>query len=167
MALGTGELPSEEELQAKLRPGDAFLHFGYYRRPRACYERCREAGAEVAFESIATGGAALSELSADTGEVTRAVPEEGWGADEPEPTVSIDCRFPLGDGVVSVQVIPSALHVLGRISPIFSPFFPVFSPFPPSCPQDSGNRHQDPENGPQRSKNGGQKQPFGYHYCAE
>ena len=102
MALGTGELPSEEELQAKLSPGDAFLHFGYYRRPRACYERCREAGAEVAFESIATGGAALSELSADTGEVTRAVPEEGWGADEPEPTVSIDCRFPLGDGVVSV-----------------------------------------------------------------
>ena len=98
-----GELPSEEELQTKLRAGNAFLHFGYYRRPRACYERCREAGVEVAFESIATGGAALSELSADTGEVTRAVPEEGWGADEPEPTVSIDCRFPLGDGVVSVQ----------------------------------------------------------------
>ena len=27
------------------------------------------------------------------------------------------------------QVIPTPLHVLGRISPIFSPFFPVFSRF--------------------------------------
>ena len=34
---------------------------------------------------------------------------------------------------------------LGRISPIFSPFFLVFSPFPPSCRQDSRNRHQDSE----------------------
>ena len=31
-----------------------------------------------------------------------------------------------------VQVIPTPLHVLGRISPIFSPFFPVFCAFSPS-----------------------------------
>ena len=30
------------------------------------------------------------------------------------------------------QVIPTPLHVLGRISPIFSPFFPVFCAFSPS-----------------------------------
>ena len=32
----------------------------------------------------------------------------------------------------SGQVIPTPLHVLGRISPIFSPFFPVFCAFSPS-----------------------------------
>ena len=32
----------------------------------------------------------------------------------------------------SSQVIPTPLHVLGRISPIFSPFFPVFCAFSPS-----------------------------------
>ena len=31
-----------------------------------------------------------------------------------------------------LQVIPTPLHVLGRISPIFSPFFPVFCAFSPS-----------------------------------
>ena len=30
------------------------------------------------------------------------------------------------------QVIPTPLHVLDRISPIFSPFFPVFCAFSPS-----------------------------------
>ena len=30
------------------------------------------------------------------------------------------------------QVIPTPLHVLGRISPIFSPFFPIFCAFSPS-----------------------------------
>ena len=30
------------------------------------------------------------------------------------------------------QVIPTPLHVLGRISPIFPPFFPVFCAFSPS-----------------------------------
>merc|ERR1719224_399104 len=30
------------------------------------------------------------------------------------------------------QVIPTPSHVLGRISPIFSPFFPVFCAFSPS-----------------------------------
>ena len=30
------------------------------------------------------------------------------------------------------QVIPTPLHVLGRISPIFSPFFLVFCAFSPS-----------------------------------
>ena len=29
------------------------------------------------------------------------------------------------------QVIPTPLHVLGRISPIFPPFFPVFCAFSP------------------------------------
>ena len=31
--------------------------------------------------------------------------------------------------VLVLQVIPTPLHVLGRISPIFSPFFPVFCAF--------------------------------------
>ena len=31
-----------------------------------------------------------------------------------------------------IQVIPTPLHVLGRISPIFPPFFPVFCAFSPS-----------------------------------
>ena len=30
------------------------------------------------------------------------------------------------------QVIPTPLHVLGRISPIFPPFFPIFCAFSPS-----------------------------------
>ena len=30
---------------------------------------------------------------------------------------------------IAVQVIPTPLHVLGRISPIFSPFFLVFCAF--------------------------------------
>ena len=30
------------------------------------------------------------------------------------------------------KVIPTPLHVLGRISPVFSPFFPVFCAFSPS-----------------------------------
>ena len=32
----------------------------------------------------------------------------------------------------SLEVIPTPLHVLGRISPIFPPFFPVFCAFSPS-----------------------------------
>ena len=31
-----------------------------------------------------------------------------------------------------LKVIPTPSHVLGRISPIFSPFFPVFCAFSPS-----------------------------------
>ena len=38
----------------------------------------------------------------------------------------------LAPEVVTNQVIPTPLHVLGRISPIFSPFFPVFCAFSPS-----------------------------------
>ena len=34
--------------------------------------------------------------------------------------------------MLSNQVIPTPLHVLGRISPIFSPFSPVFCAFSPS-----------------------------------
>ena len=33
---------------------------------------------------------------------------------------------------VVLQVIPTPSHLLGRISPIFSPFFPVFCAFSPS-----------------------------------
>ena len=45
------------------------------------------------------------------------------------------CRFPAACGVVvmaCVQVIPTPLRVLGRISPIFPPSFPVFCAFSPS-----------------------------------
>ena len=35
-------------------------------------------------------------------------------------------------GLSRFQVIPTPLHVLGRISPIFPPFFPVFCAFSPS-----------------------------------
>ena len=37
-----------------------------------------------------------------------------------------------GGVALIVQVIPTPLHVLGRISPIFSPFFSVFCAFSPS-----------------------------------
>ena len=39
------------------------------------------------------------------------------------------------------EVIPTPLHVLGRISPIFSPFFPVFCAFSPSR-RDGSNEPQ-------------------------
>ena len=40
-----------------------------------------------------------------------------------------------------IQVIPTPLHVLGRISPIFSPFFPIFCAFSPSR-RDGSNEPQ-------------------------
>ena len=53
---------------------------------------------------------------------------------------------------IETQVIPTPLHVLGRISPIFPPFFPVFCAFSPSRrggskspgPRDSGKGAQTP-----------------------
>ena len=42
---------------------------------------------------------------------------------------------------IAVQVIPTPLHVLGRISPIFSPFFLVFCAFSPSRRDGSNEPH--------------------------
>ena len=39
----------------------------------------------------------------------------------------------LADEAGDTKVIPTPSHVLGRISPIFSPLFPVFCAFSPSC----------------------------------
>ena len=41
----------------------------------------------------------------------------------------------------NAQVIPTPWHVLGRISPIFPPFFPVFCAFSPSR-RDASNEPQ-------------------------
>ena len=55
------------------------------------------------------------------------------------------------------KVIPTPLHVLGRISPIFSPFFPVFCAFSPSRRGGSN----EPKTGTQGQESGkGAQTPF-------
>ena len=50
----------------------------------------------------------------------------------------VNCAKPHGS---ADQVIPTPLHVLGRISPIFAPFFPVFCAFSPPR-RDGSNEPQ-------------------------
>ncbi len=55
------------------------------------------------------------------------------------------------------QVIPTPSHLLGRISPIFTPFFPVFCAFSPSRRGGSNEPNRNP--GPRNSVKGAQT-PF-------
>ena len=63
----------------------------------------------------------------------------------------------LADEAGDTKVIPTPSHVLGRISPIFSPLFPVFCAFSPSCRGGSNEPQagaQGQEAAAQRAKRG-------------
>ena len=75
------------------------------------------------------------------GQVFAQQPPFGFGHDGAAPSLTDAAGLAGGGaapteasdrGSVEDQVIPTPLHVLGRISPIFSPFFPVFCAFSPS-----------------------------------
>ena len=76
-------------------------------RPKKCEPR------ELTKDQLGSAGVVLWEL------ITRKEPYKGMA---PLQVIA----------AVVFQVIPTPLHVLDRISPIFPPFFPVFCAFSPS-----------------------------------
>lgn len=86
------EMPSASQLEEKLKPGDLFVMFGYYHRPREAYEVAQRRGARTV------------EVIAGTDE-----PEFG----EPMPDYVIRPWWPYGDSLVAipgydVKILPSS-----------------------------------------------------------
>ena len=58
---------------------------------------------------------------------------------------AVSRRFLVLSAPLALQVIPTPLHVLGRISPIFSPFFPVQHRFSGLAGEDAQKTRSQPK----------------------
>ena len=108
-------------------------------------DRRREAGEEP------TARAEPAQVAQPQEEEEEAGPTEGQeDGDEAERAARMAAKRG------ALQVIPTPLHVLGRISPIFSPFFPVFCAFSPSR-RGGSNEPQAGRQGQRPRQNAGER----------
>ena len=120
-------------------------------RAAARGEPRRRALAPARFGCVAAAGAGLRETAGLRLSCKRHraedIPLRAWKGHLADGRLTLRCRDtnstpaaedqntrtkPRRDGAGAGQVIPTPLHVLGRISPISPPFFPVFCAFLPS-----------------------------------